>query len=107
MNVPSVLTTLLNNIPRRHSPENVKEIYGMVTEYEDILMNIEAVNPFYEKNISSFFDDLDTVRAAIKKSADNKASKKNKNIFFDEASGIFKDSIAAVLVLYGDGKRTA
>lgn len=106
MNVPSVLTALLNNIPRRHSLENVKEIYGMVTEYEDILMTIEATNHFYEKNISSFFDDLETVRAYIKKSTDNKASKKNKDIFFDNASGQFKDSIEALIILYGDGTRT-
>jgi hypothetical protein len=106
MNLSSSLTALLNRIPRRHTLENVKEIYSILTEYEDILMTIEAVNPFYEKNISSFFNDLDTVKTGIKKSTDNKASKKNKDIFFDDASGQFKDSIEALITLYGDGTRT-
>ena len=100
------LTALFNRIPRRHSIENVKEINSIVTEYETILINIEAINSFYEKNIPVFFDDLDTVRAAIKKSTDNKASKKNKDNFFDEASGVLKDSIEAIIKIYDDGNRT-
>jgi hypothetical protein len=107
MDVSSSLAALSNNIPRRHTVENVKEIYSTVDEYEGILMQIEAVNLFYEKNIAAFFNDLDSARAAIKKSADNKASKKNKDIFFDEASVILKDSITAVIEFYGDGTRTA
>ena len=78
----------------------------MVTEYENILINVEAINPFYEKNISVFFNDLDSIRATIKKSTDNKASKKNKDSFFDEASGLLKDSIEAMMNMYGDGNRT-
>ena len=87
--------------------ENVKDINGMVTEYENILITIEAENSFYEKNISGFFDDLENIRAAIKKSTDNKASKKNKDSYFDEASGLLKDSIEATMTMYEDGKRTA
>lgn len=102
----TALTALFNRIPRRHSLENVKDINSIVTEYENILLNIEAINPFYEKNIPVFFDDLDTIRAAIKKSIDNKASKKNKDSFFDEASGILKDSIQSLLTIYDDGNRT-
>ena len=102
----TTLTALFNRIPRRHSLENVKDINSIVTEYENILLNIEAINPFYEKNIPVFFDDLDTIRAAIKKSIDNKASKKNKDNFFDEASGILKDSIQSLLTIYDDGNRT-
>ncbi len=79
----------------------------MVNEYESILLNIEAINPFYEKNIPVFFNDLDTIRATIKKSTDNKASKKTKDSFFDEASGLLKDSIQAMMTMYEDGKRTA
>ena len=45
----SALTALFNRIPRRHSIENVKDIYGIVNEYEMILVNIEAINSFYEK----------------------------------------------------------
>lgn len=99
------LTALFNRIPRRHSQENVTEINSIVNEYKTILLNIEAINPFYEKNIPSFFTDLDTVRSSVKKSADNKASKKNKDSFFDEASGVLKDSIQAMITLYGDGNR--
>ena len=53
-----------------------------------------------------FFDDLDLIRAAIKKSTDNKASKKSKDSFFDEAAGLFKDSIQAMITIYADGNRT-
>ena len=103
----TALTELFNRIPRRHSIENVKDIYSIVNEYETILVNIEAINAFYEKNIPAFFEGLDIIRATIKKSADNKASKKNKDIFFDEASGLLKDSMQAMITLYEDGKRTA
>ena len=103
----TTLTALFNKIPRRHSIENVKDINIIVTEYENILINIEAINPFYEKNIPVFFNDLDTIRTAIKKSTDNKASKKNKDNFFDEASGILKDSIQSMITMYDDGNRTA
>ncbi len=103
----TALTALFNRIPRRHSIENVKDINSIVTEYESILLNIEAINTFYEKNIPVFFEDLDTIRATIKKSTDNKASKKSKDSFFDEASGILKDSIQLLLTIYDDGNRTA
>jgi hypothetical protein len=103
----TALNELFNRIPRRHSVENVKDINGIVTEYEDLLITIEAVNSFYEKSISLFFDDIETIKAAIKKSTDNKASKKNKDSFFDEASGALKDSIQALLALYADGTRVA
>ena len=101
----TALTALFNRIPRRHSPENVTDIKSIVNEYETILLNIEAINPFYEKNIPPFFNDLDTVRAAIKKSTDNKASKKNKDSFFDKASGLLKDSIQAMINMYADGEQ--
>lgn len=103
----AALTALFNRIPRRHSADNVKDINGIITEYEDLLMHIEAVNTFYEKEIPVFFDDVETVKAAIKKSADNKAAKKNKDNFFDEASVALKDSIEALIALYGDGERIA
>jgi hypothetical protein len=102
----SALTALFNRIPRRHSTENIKDIYGIVAEYEDLLMEIEAVNIFYEKSIPSFFNDLDVVRATIKKSTDNKASKKLKDNLFDEASGALKESIQALITLYADGTQT-
>jgi hypothetical protein len=102
----TALNALFNRIPRRHSADNVKDINGIVAEYEDLLITIEAVNPFYEKNISSFFDETEVVKSLIKKSTDNKASKKSKDSFFDEASGALKDSIEALLKMYADGNRT-
>ena len=87
--------------------ENVKEMYSILTEYEDLLITIEAVNPFYEKNIPVFFDELELVRSTIKKSTDNKASKKNKDNFFDEGSGILKESMQTLMNVYADGNRTS
>ena len=102
----AALTALFNRIPRRHSTDNIKDINCIVADYEDILINIERMNLFYEKNVSTFFNDLDVVRATIKKSGDNKASKKTKDNFFDEASGILKDSMQVLIELYADGNRT-
>jgi hypothetical protein len=103
----AALTELFNRIPRRHSSDNVKDINGILTEYEDLLKDIEGVNTWYEKNTGVFFDDLDLVRSTVKKSTDNKASKKNKDSFFDEASGVLKDSMQSLIDLYADGSRTA
>ena len=103
----TALQALFNRIPRRHSVENVKEMYSILTEYEDLLITIEAVNLFYEKNIPVFFDELELVRSTIKKSTDNKASKKNKDNFFDEGSGILKESMQTLINVYADGKRTS
>lgn len=102
----AALTALFNRIPRRHSTDNVKDINGIIAEYEDLLKNIEGMNEWYEKNTAVFFDDLDVVRSTIKKSTDNKASKKNKDNFFDEASGTLKDSMQSLIELYADGTRT-
>lgn len=99
----AALTALFDRIPRRHSLENVKEINSIVIEYEDILISIEAENDFYEKMIPAFFDELDKVRSGIKKSTDNKASKKSKDNFFDEASGALKDSMQELTRLYANG----
>ena len=105
--ITTALSALFDRIPRRHSLENVKEINSIVTEYEDLLISIEAVNNFYENNMPVFFDELDVVRSNIKKSTDNKASKKNKDNFFDEASGALKETVQALINLYGDGHKTA
>lgn len=101
--ITAALNELFDRIPRRHSTENVVAINSIVSEYEDQLITIEAINPYYEKNIPIFFDELDQIRATIKKSTDNKASKKGKDNFFDEASGALKDSIQNLLALYADG----
>jgi hypothetical protein len=103
--VTAALTALFNRIPRRHSTENVKDINSIIAEYEDLLKNIEAINAYYEKNTSVFFDELDSVRSTIKKSTDNKASKKNKDNFFDEASGMLKDSMQSLMEVYADGSK--
>ena len=105
--IATALTVLFDRIPRRHTLENVQEINGIVGEYEDILVSIEAVNAYYEKVIPVYFDELDAIRVNIKKSTDNKASKKNKDNYFDEASGALKDTIQALIEMYGDGKKMA
>ena len=104
--ITAALNELFDRIPRRHSSENVVEINSIVAEYEDLLITIEAINAYYEKNIPPFFDELEIVRATIKKSTDNKASKKLKDNFFDDASGALKDSMHALLALYSDGNKT-
>jgi CRISPR/Cas system CSM-associated protein Csm2 small subunit len=104
---PSELQDLFNRTPRRHNDENVKEINSIVAEYEDILLEIEAINPFYEKQISSFFESVEEVKSGIKKSLDKKISKKSKDSFFDEASGTLKENIESLIAMYGDGNRVA
>ena len=93
------LHDLFNRIPRRQSTDNVKDIYAIVEEYEDVLRIIEA-EPDYEKQVALFFDELDNIRTTIKKSTDSKASKKQKDIFFDEASGALKDSMQELKTVY-------
>ncbi|MES2430982.1 MAG: hypothetical protein V4556_08595 [Bacteroidota bacterium] len=99
----TALTALFNRIPRRHTADNVKEINDIMIDYEDILISIEAVNAFYEKQVPVFFDDLEKIKMLVKKSTDNKASKKSKDNFFDEASGVLKDSMQTLLEIYADG----
>jgi hypothetical protein len=101
----SVLQDLYNRTPRRHNDENVKEMNSIVAEYEDILLEIEAINSFYEKQITPFFDAVEEVKLSIKKSIDKKISKKSKDSFFDEASGTLKEHIESLMEMYGDGNR--
>ena len=35
----TTLTALYAGIPRPHSPDNIKELYAILNEYEDILQN--------------------------------------------------------------------
>ncbi len=101
----TALTALFNRIPRRHTLENVKDINSIIAEYEEVLKNIEGVNAYYEKATPIFFDELDAVRSTLKKSTDNKASKKSKDNFFDQASGALKDSMQALMDVYDDGNK--
>ena len=103
--IASALTGLYNRIPRRYTVDNVKDINSIIAEYEDLLKNIEAINAYYEKNTPVFFDELDSVRSIIKKSTDNKIAKKSKDNFFDEASGMLKDSMQALIEVYADGSK--
>ena len=89
---------LFDRIPRRHTTDNVKEIYSILDAYEEILMSLEA-DERYEKKVAHFFESLDPIRATIKKSNDNKASKKMKDVLFDEASGALKDTIEELMQL--------
>ena len=105
MSISKEITALYGSVPRRHTIDNVKDIYSIIEAYEDVLIQIEAINPFYEKNISSYFDAAATAKGAIKKSTDNKASKKNKDAFFNEGSGILKDNMQELIEWFADGKR--
>jgi ElaB/YqjD/DUF883 family membrane-anchored ribosome-binding protein len=89
---------LFDRIPRRHTTENVKEMYNILDAYEDLLKSIEA-DDHYEKLVARFFETLDPIRATVKKSNDNKASKKMKDVLFDEASGALKDTIEELMQL--------
>ncbi|HEX8314269.1 MAG TPA: hypothetical protein VF609_04720 [Flavisolibacter sp.] len=92
------LRDLFNRIPRRHTADNVKEIYSILDAYEDVLKDMEA-DERYEKQVARFFEALDPIRATIKKSNDNKASKKMKDMLFDEASGALKDTMEEAMQL--------
>ena len=96
----TTLNELFERIPRRHSPDNVKEIYNILDEYESLLQIIEAESPVLEEKVAPFFDSLEPIRGLVKKSSDNKASKKMKDKFFDEASGSLKDSMQSVMDFY-------
>ena len=105
MSISNEITALYDRIPRRHTTDNVKDIYGIIEEYEDILIRIESINSFYEQNLGTYFDVAKSAKAAIKKSTDNKASKKNKDSFFDEGSGILKENMQKLIGWFEDGKR--
>jgi hypothetical protein len=92
------LKALFDRIPRRHTADNVKEMYSILDAYEDLLKTLEA-DERYEKQIAPFFEALDPIRATIKKSNDNKASKKGKDMLFDEASGALKDTMEELMQL--------
>jgi signal transduction protein with GAF and PtsI domain len=97
------LQELFDRIPRRHNAENVKEIYNILDEYEELLQSIESEKE-YESHVPPFFDALDPIRATVKKSNDNKASKKMKDTLFDEASGNLKDTMEELIELYSNNK---
>lgn len=92
------LKELFNRIPRRHTADNVKEIYSILDAYEDVLKEMEA-DGRNEQQTARFFEALDPIRATIKKSNDGKASKKSKDVLFDEASGALKDTIEEAMQL--------
>lgn len=96
--VQEKLRELFNRIPRRHTADNVKEIYSILDSYEELLQEMEAT-PQYEKKVARLFEALDPIRATVKKSNDNKASKKTKDTLFDEASGALKDAMEEAMQL--------
>ena len=99
MNEPQdKLRKLFQRIPRRHTSDNVKEIYSILDEYEDVLREMES-DARYQKQVPPFFDALDPIRATVKKSNDGKASKKLKDTLFDEASGALKDTMEELMQL--------
>jgi len=92
------LSELFHRIPRRHTADNIKEMCSILEAYEDVLKTIET-DDRYEKQVAPFFEVLDPIRATIKRSNDNKASKKTKDVLFDEASGALKDSMEEAMQL--------
>lgn len=92
------LKDLFNRIPRRHTAENVKEMYNILDAYEDLLKEMEA-DKRYEQKVAPLFEALDPIRATVKKSNDPKASKKGKDVLFDEASGSLKDTMEEAMKL--------
>lgn len=92
------LRELFHRIPRRHTADNVKEMYSILDAYEELLKRMEA-DDRYKEQVSRFFDGLDPIRATVKKSNDGKASKKAKDVLFDEASGALKDTMEEAMQL--------
>jgi len=92
------LRALFQRIPRRHTADNVKEMYSILDAYEDVLKEMET-DDRYEKQVGRFFEALEPIRSTIKKSNDNKASKKAKDILFDEASSALKDTMEEAMQL--------
>ena len=92
------LKGLYDRIPRRHTTENIREAFSILDDYEDLLTDLEA-DDRYENQVASFFEAIAPIRATFKKSNDAKASKKTKDVLFDEASGALKDSIDELLSL--------
>ncbi|RYZ26576.1 MAG: hypothetical protein EOO10_15175 [Chitinophagaceae bacterium] len=92
------LQDLFNRIPRRHTADNVKEIYSILDEYEDVLKEMEA-DERYGAKVAPLFNPLDSIRTTVKNSNSPKASKKGKDDLFDEASSALKDEIEAAMKL--------
>ncbi len=93
------LNDIFSRIPRRHNDDNVKEIRSLIEEYEDVLIEIEAI-PSFEKEIAIYFEALDPIKALVKKSTENKASKKQKDDYFGDAATAFKDTIEELQNMY-------
>ena len=93
------LKELFNRIPRRHTADNVKEIYSLLDDYEDVLQDMERDETYKKEDLEPFFEALDPIRATVKKSNDGKASKKGKDDLFDDASGALKDSVEGAMQL--------
>ncbi len=93
------LKDLFNRIPRRHTADNVKEIYSILDAYEEVLMAMEADNRYNADSVATLFEALDPIRTTVKKSNDPKASKKGKDLLFDEASGALKDTMEEAMKL--------
>lgn len=102
-NIVTDLNNLFDRIPRRHTVDNYKEINTILIDFETVLTTIEAINISYEKKMPTFFNTLDETKNIVKKSNDNKASKKVKDTYFDEAADLLKDTIQQVILVYDNG----
>lgn len=94
-NNSQILNDIFSRIPRRHNDDNVKEIKSLIEEYEDVLIEIETM-PAFEKEVAAYFDALEPIKVLVKKSTENKHSKKQKDDFFGDAAIAFKDTIEEI-----------
>jgi hypothetical protein len=97
--IKASLKDIFNRIPRRHTSDNVKEIYSLLDEYEAVLQEMEGDEAYPKVEVESLFETLDPIRASVKKSNDGKASKKGKDDLFDTASVALKDSVEEAMQL--------
>jgi hypothetical protein len=93
------LRDLFHRIPRRHTADNVKDIYSIIDAYEEVLLAMEADQRYAQQTVAGLFEGLDTIRATVKNSNSPKASKKAKDDLFDEASGALKDAVEEAMKL--------
>ena len=52
------LRDLFNRIPRRHTADNVKEIYSILDAYEDVLKEMEADSDYQQQKVAPLFEAL-------------------------------------------------
>jgi hypothetical protein len=99
MSIVSTITLLYNEVPRRFTPDNFKAFNEVVSNYEDVLISVEAINEYFEGQVPVYFDVVAEVKVTIKNCNNSKASKKVKDNYFDEAADKLKDNMQELIDL--------